>query len=338
MRAMPFAAAGALVPTREREKKDREECIENQEEPWDHLSSSTAWQKAGQFLMTTFEGGDVPRMSAILRIGQERKGEVKYTEHKRVSLTFEGLYIDDMRTSWTSTTTCIRTSDIDVVHAGVAPLSEISVGETLSETGTLLPTSSVAPEMSGTPMPKIPRCTSAKRRKEQQSKNRFGNKFSANPYYITDASRFRQFQSWKGVLEEEEDDDKIFTVQTTQSGYFRGRPFRFRCECKIERDQWVGSLVQVLFERANQAMPPIRYSAFQRLRRTVHTYYATSQTQMVVAGLILLNFFLSIAQAQTSLDSTAPKDSAEPTPGADLESLFETLDLVFTAIFALGKE
>ena len=72
-RAMPFAAAGALAPTRGREKKDLEEYIENQEEPWDHLSSSTAWQQAGQFLMTTFEGGDVPRMSAILRIGQERR-------------------------------------------------------------------------------------------------------------------------------------------------------------------------------------------------------------------------------------------------------------------------
>ena len=30
-RAMPFAAAGALAPTRGREKKDLEEYIENQE-------------------------------------------------------------------------------------------------------------------------------------------------------------------------------------------------------------------------------------------------------------------------------------------------------------------
>jgi len=170
--------------------------------------------------------------------------------------------------------------DIDVVYAGTAPLSEISVGETLSETGTLLPTA--APVETSNKMAKIPKC--AKRSRAATGQDRFANKLSANPYYLKDAARFRQFESWKNVLEVEDDEDKLFTVQTTQTGYFRGKQFRFRCECKIERDQWVGSLVQVLFERAHALQTPVPYSALQRVRRTVHCYYTLPQTQMVRLG------------------------------------------------------
>ena len=54
------------------------------------------------------------------------------------------------------------------------------------------------------------------------------------------------FKTLKQILEEEEEEtDKIFTVQTRQEGFFRGTPIRFKCECKMERDQMVGSLVQV---------------------------------------------------------------------------------------------
>ena len=186
----------------------------------------------------------------------------------------------------TSTVPPPPSPDIDVVYAGTAPLSEISVGETLSETGTLLPTA--APVETSNKMAKIPRC--AKKSRRAAGQDRFGDKFSPNPYYVRDAARFRQFQSWKNVLEVEDDEDKLFTVQTTQAGYFRSKQLRFRCECKIERDQWVGSLVQVLFERANATLPPVPYSALQRLRRTAHCYYTLPQTQMVrsVANLALV--------------------------------------------------
>ena len=139
---------------------------------------------------------------------------------------------------------------------------------------------------------------------------------------------------WRGVSaeakelelaleEEEEEEDRIFTVQTTHDGYFRGAPFRFRCDNKLQRDQvcawrsckcpriskhdtadkahldqWVGSIVQVLFERANEHLTAERYSRWMRVRRMVRQVYLTPQCAWLVAFFICLNFGVSIADSQ----------------------------------------
>jgi voltage-gated sodium channel len=128
------------------------------------------------------------------------------------------------------------------------------------------------------------------------------------------------------------DEDRIFTVQTTQDGIFRGTPIRFLCSNRLERDQWVGSIVQVLFEHANQdpSVMPTGITEglgwdiswrWRHFRMVVRSYYLMPLTALIIVGLILANFLLSILQAQL--------------PPGKTDLAFDMLDNAFTCIFSV---
>jgi hypothetical protein len=141
----------------------------------------------------------------------------------------------------------------------------------LSETGTLAPSPGAVKdkELSMYMMSKIPKSiTETKSHLSERAQIAYNEEYTmsrnerqaSRPISVEDFSEMAGerkaglnlhgsrlgFKTLEQVLEEEEEEaDKIFTVQTRQEGFFRGAPIRFKCECKLERDQWVGSLVQV---------------------------------------------------------------------------------------------
>jgi hypothetical protein len=109
---MVFGAAAAVATRPQRETaKERNEYADNQEEDA-VLSKCTAWQSAGQFLTTSFNAIDSPRMVAVLGVGRESKGKIQYWDNKRIWLTFEGLHLDDTEPTFKSMTTCVRISGL----------------------------------------------------------------------------------------------------------------------------------------------------------------------------------------------------------------------------------
>ena len=106
----------------------------------EQVEAKTPAEQAARFITTTFASSDTPRMTAVLEVQRVTSKGCCWVP-QTVTLTFEGLQMDDVEPKLTSVTKWIQMSDVDVVHACAQPQNEdMNINETLSETGTLFPT------------------------------------------------------------------------------------------------------------------------------------------------------------------------------------------------------
>ena len=89
-----------------------------------------------------------------------------------------------------------------------------------------------------------------------------------------------------------------FAICTTKGGYHKGRQFIFQASSLGEMEVWVASIVRVLKYNMARDTSYQQMSQFAQVRRYVRWLYLGDRVQLVVAGLIVLNFFLNICDTQ----------------------------------------
>eukprot|EP00960_Hanusia_phi_P042200 755364-Hanusia_phi.AAC.2 len=114
-----------------------------------------------------------------------------------------------------------------------------------------------------------------------------------------------------------------FTLSTTYEGHHRGRSIQFVCRSKLEKQQWVAAINQILERQKNAGFPPRVVSDFARFRAWMKLHYTSANFQVLVAVLIYCNFILNMIESQS-------RD-----PNQALSFVLSTGNTFFTALFTL---
>jgi len=115
-----------------------------------------------------------------------------------------------------------------------------------------------------------------------------------------------------------------FAVCTSKKGYHKGRPFVFMATSLGEMEVWVASIVRVLKYNMARDTSYQKISVFGNMRRYVRWMYLGDRVQLLVAGLIVFNFFLNICDTQLQ--------AAE---GTDEDRVLQLADQIFGWLFTV---
>ena len=111
-----------------------------------------------------------------------------------------------------------------------------------------------------------------------------------------------------------------FLVVSSPCGLHAGVEFRFKADTHEAMERWSETLCRLVTAHVARGGQLRKSDAFQRVRHSVHWYYAKDRSQMFVAALILSNFLVNIFEAQLA-----------PTP--ETYRVFRLMDISFTALF-----
>jgi len=114
-----------------------------------------------------------------------------------------------------------------------------------------------------------------------------------------------------------------FAVCCTKDGYHKGRQFIFMASSVGEMEVWVASIVRVFKYNMARDTSYQKISTFAACRRYVRWLYLGDRVQLLVAALIVLNFFLNICDTQLQAEE-----------GTLEYKMLEVADIAFGYIFA----
>ena len=115
-----------------------------------------------------------------------------------------------------------------------------------------------------------------------------------------------------------------FAVCCTKGGYNKGRQFIFMAKSLGEMEVWVASIVRVFKYNLGRDTSYQKISLFNQCRRWMRWIYLGDRVQLVVATLIVLNFFLNICETQL-----------QPLDGTLEDKILDTADTIFGYIFTI---
>ena len=113
----------------------------------------------------------------------------------------------------------------------------------------------------------------------------------------------------------------VFLLKTMAAGFHKGRKFVFRCANERECQQWSLAVRQQVQENT---MKGSRAQRFEGYREYVRRSVDSAPFQIIIALLIALNFGVSVFDTEY-----------HPTRESAAGRLIESLDLVFTSLFAV---